>query len=287
MAVFLLLSSFPSEGRAAADVPPGPAAARAPATSTRNGPLRVVFFHTTGCEECDKVEERLPALLTKWHQRVELVDVDASGEAGLAELCRYHDHYDSGSAAPPVVFVGRRCLAGSADILRELDAAIEGELEVGAATFEPTARAASANGPGARTSVRDGNLSGTARSRTAGRPDDAGVIAGRFEQFSVAAVAVTGLADGVNPCAFTTIVFLLSMLAYLGRSRRQMLAVGAGFTTAVFVTYFLLGLGLLEALKAAALRQGLSVALAWIVALLAFVLAAWSLVDAIRCWPVG
>jgi len=272
MAVFLLLSSFPSEGRAAADVPPGPAAARAPATSTRNGPLRVVFFHTTGCEECDKVKERLPALLTKWHQRVELVDVDASGEAGLAELCRYHDHYDSGSAAPPVVFVGRRCLAGSADILRELDAA---------------ARAASANGPGARTSVRDGNLSGTARSRTAGRPDDAGVIAGRFEQFSVAAVAVTGLADGVNPCAFTTIVFLLSMLAYLGRSRRQMLAVGAGFTTAVFVTYFLLGLGLLEALKAAALRQGLSVALAWIVALLAFVLAAWSLVDAIRCWPVG
>jgi hypothetical protein len=93
---------------------------------------------------------------------------------------------------------------------------------------------------------------------------------------------VAGLLDGVNPCAFTTIVFLISVLAYLGKTRRQIAMVGVGFTAAVFVTYFALGLGLLGMTKAFSVSAGLSRWFTYAVAAIAFALAGWSLVDLIR-----
>lgn len=109
----------------------------------------------------------------------------------------------------------------------------------------------------------------------------------KFQSYGLAAVAVAGLVDGVNPCAFTTIVFLLSAVAYVGKTRRQVAIVGVTFTLAVFLTYLLLGVGLLLAIKEFAVHTGLTQWLTWIVAGLAFVLAAWSLWDGIRTVASG
>lgn len=53
-----------------------------------------------------------------------------------------------------------------------------------------------------------------------------------------------GLLDGINPCAFATIIFLVSYLLYLKRRRRFVLAVGACFCLGVFLSYLLYGLSL-------------------------------------------
>jgi cytochrome c biogenesis protein CcdA len=58
-------------------------------------------------------------------------------------------------------------------------------------------------------------------------------------------IAVAGLADGVNPCAFAVVVFFVSYLTYLGRKRREIMLVGVFFILAVFLTYFLVGVGIL------------------------------------------
>ncbi|MHC4986023.1 MAG: hypothetical protein ACYTFO_07700 [Planctomycetota bacterium] len=86
----------------------------------------------------------------------------------------------------------------------------------------------------------------------------------------------------MNPCAFTTIVFLLSMLAFLGKGRRELAIVGVSFTAAIFVTYLLLGIGLLAAIKTFAVTRGISLVLTYVVAALTFVLAGWCFVDAFR-----
>lgn len=57
-------------------------------------------------------------------------------------------------------------------------------------------------------------------------------------------VLSAGLLDGINPCAFATIIFLVSYLLYLKRSRRFVLAVGGCFCLGVFFSYFLYGLSL-------------------------------------------
>lgn len=65
-----------------------------------------------------------------------------------------------------------------------------------------------------------------------------------FKRFAPLAVVGAGLIDGVNPCAFTVIVFFISFLALQGYCRKEVLLVGSFFIFAVFLTYILIGLGI-------------------------------------------
>lgn len=75
---------------------------------------------------------------------------------------------------------------------------------------------------------------------------DTGMI-GIFNRFSFLTVAGAGLIDGINPCAFGVLIFFFSYLTLKGRSRRDIFLTGLLFTLGVFVAYFLIGLGLMQA----------------------------------------
>jgi len=67
----------------------------------------------------------------------------------------------------------------------------------------------------------------------------------RYKHVTATMVIAAGLADGIfNPCAFTVVIFFVSYLAHVGRSRRQIALTGITFMLAVFATYLALGLGL-------------------------------------------
>jgi len=73
--------------------------------------------------------------------------------------------------------------------------------------------------------------------------------------FTVPAVLVAGLVDGVNPCAFAVILFLVSYLTLTGgMGRRQALGYGLAFCAGVFICYLLIGLGFVKLLHV--LQQG-------------------------------
>ena len=91
-----------------------------------------------------------------------------------------------------------------------------------------------------------------------------------------------GLVDGINPCAFTTLIFLLASLALAGRGRREVLAIGALFTLGVFFTYLGVGLGLFAALRAASAVSPISVLLRWIIFAALVVFSALSVYDYTR-----
>lgn len=63
------------------------------------------------------------------------------------------------------------------------------------------------------------------------------------------AVVVTGLLDSVNPCAFAVILLLLAFLFTLRQSRRHILKLGAVYILMIFLVYFAIGLGLLQAVR--------------------------------------
>ena len=58
----------------------------------------------------------------------------------------------------------------------------------------------------------------------------------------------TGLADGVNPCAFAVLLVFLGLMFGLRRSRGMILAVDGLFILMIYVAYLGIGLGLLRAL---------------------------------------
>ncbi len=86
-------------------------------------------------------------------------------------------------------------------------------------------------------------------------------------------VFFAGLADGINPCAFSTLLFLLSFLGLAGKNKRELLVIGTVYTLTVFASYFALGLGLFASLRAlsgfAAFARIMRVFLALILAVLA------------------
>lgn len=66
----------------------------------------------------------------------------------------------------------------------------------------------------------------------------------RFKGFRPLAIVGAGLIDGINPCAFTVIVFFISFLALQGYAKRELTFIGASFIISVFLTYLLIGIGL-------------------------------------------
>jgi cytochrome c biogenesis protein CcdA len=66
----------------------------------------------------------------------------------------------------------------------------------------------------------------------------------RFKAFEPLVIISAGLIDGVNPCAFTVMVFFISFLTLQGYRRRELVIIGLSFILAVFLTYILVGVGL-------------------------------------------
>ncbi len=62
-------------------------------------------------------------------------------------------------------------------------------------------------------------------------------------------VIIAALADSLNPCAFSVMIFLMLTLLAIG-SRKKMLKIGLVYIVSVYLVYFLAGLGILAALQA-------------------------------------
>jgi len=71
----------------------------------------------------------------------------------------------------------------------------------------------------------------------------------KMQSFGFFVIAFAGLGDGINPCAFATILFFVSYLGMVGRKGREILIVGMAFAFSVFITYFLVGLGFFNIVK--------------------------------------
>jgi cytochrome c-type biogenesis protein len=78
------------------------------------------------------------------------------------------------------------------------------------------------------------------------------------------AVFVTGLVDSVNPCAFAVILLLLAFLFTLRQSRGRILQLGFVYIAMIFLVYFAIGLGLLQAVRFSADPHFVARAGSWI-----------------------
>ncbi len=101
----------------------------------------------------------------------------------------------------------------------------------------------------------------------------------RFRKFGLSTVLVAGLIDGLNPCAFATIVFLVSYLAFLGKKSREILLYGIIFTFGVFIAYLIAGMGLMAGFRQLSGFPLITKGIYLVIALFAFVLGIISFYD--------
>lgn len=192
--------------------------------------IYLAYFYQPGCQECDRAELDLRFLKTRYPQLV-VVSFDARAEAALLEwLGEATAVPEEKRLTAPAVFVGKDALVGQDVNAREIESLLARYVATGAdpiwRDFDPNASTES--------------------------------IIRRFRSLGVLTVIGAGLLDGVNPCAFTTIVFFISYLAFIGRKGRDIILVGAAFTLGVFLTYLLVGLGALKFITSLAFLSILS-----------------------------
>lgn len=61
-------------------------------------------------------------------------------------------------------------------------------------------------------------------------------------------VAAAALVDSINPCAFSILLLTIAFLFSIGRLRSSILQIGLVYIAGIFLAYFLIGLGILQAL---------------------------------------
>ena len=215
-------------------------------------PVYLAYFYQVGCIECDRVSYDLAYLEQKYpNLKVETFDLKERMTLNEALCERYGVPVESRLTAP-AIFVGDDYLIGQVINAESLEELIEkySQEQSGA----PWKEIGEEQGAGAS-------------------------IVKRFRSFTLLTVLGAGLLDGVNPCAFTTIIFFVSYLALMGRKGREILLVGASFIAAVFLTYLLVGLGVLGFLRSLGVITILSRTIYLLAALLCFLLVALSLYD--------
>jgi thiol-disulfide isomerase/thioredoxin len=176
------------------DYPPRPGATPALAS---NAPLiHLAYFYQVGCRECDRVEMDLRYLQERYALAV--AEFDVREQSALSEwLGEQAGVPKEERLTAPAIFVGNEALIGNEINARSLEALLEKYAITGAPPawddFDPAKAKQS--------------------------------IVERFKSLGVFTVAFAGLLDGLNPCAFATLIFFVSYLTLSGRKGRQVLAV--------------------------------------------------------------
>lgn len=183
-----------------------------------NGAI-LYYFSYESCREC----KPLLKVLTRWAEQQERnISIEffrLEEEENKENLLKVTEKYQNGDLKLPMVIYKERYYGGQEMIEREFKAEDSGEVALG-----------------------DDENDGVP-------PSARGEKEGALSTLSSSAIFFAGLADGVNPCAFTLIILLISYLSLQLKDKRMLLMAGLIYIGAVFITYFLLGLGLFEFLR--------------------------------------
>jgi hypothetical protein len=231
--------------------------------------LYTELFYSVGCKECEEfLSKDLPKILSAAKKPVVVKTYNILEADGFETYLTRSEAAGVEAGRFPALIAGNAVYEGI-DLIRSYIVEAAG-LSAGTA-LPPDSAAAGDRTAGSREDASSDNL--LVRQGVGG----AGSLI-----LSAVPVLTAGLLDGINPCAFTTIIFLVSALAATGRSRGRILLTGIVFAASVFVTYYLVGLGAFTLIRTASSFTFIAAGLRWVLfaSLLAF--AALSVHDAIR-----
>lgn len=173
---------------------------------------KLIVFHSPACHRCIQVKKELiPKIEREFKAKIEIEYRDISDIENYKLMLGLKEKYQSGiEISLPVFFMEGKFLNGKGEIENNLKILITNSL------------------------ISFGGLK---------KPPAIDLLT-YFRAFTPLAIISAGLIDGINPCAFTVIVFFISFLALQGYRKRELITIGLAFIFAVFLTYLLMGIGI-------------------------------------------
>ncbi len=175
---------------------------------------KVIMFFSPSCHVCTEVKTTiLPDIEQKYNQTVDFERLDLGDENNYKFLLQLTQEYNyTRDIKVPLIFVNKKFFLGKEEIKASLEKEIASIISSGNVT--------------AINSTKNIDLLQI------------------FKGFSIWMILGAGLIDGINPCAFTVIVFFISFLSLQGYKKKELIIIGATFIFSVFLTYLVIGIGL-------------------------------------------
>jgi cytochrome c biogenesis protein CcdA/glutaredoxin len=225
---------------------------------TASSEFDLVLFYGKGCPHCAKeeiflqeMEDKYPTL--KVHRfEVYFNDTDREMMQSMAAA------YKTEVSGVPMTFIDDKVITGFSDAIgKNIENEIRSCVENGCGSpFEKVAST--------ETVTITGDASPTEH------PDKQKTT----ETITIGAVIAGAAVDSINPCEFAVLIILLTTILAAG-VRKRVLWAGISFTLAIYLSYFLMGLGLYSAITAAGITHTFYI----IVAALAIVVGLFNLKD--------
>lgn len=184
--------------------------------------VRLVYFYKNGCEDCKHVEQMLSSLTAVMPElKVEKYNI------GKIDAMRLNESYCEKFKVPtvkrmvaPSIFTGAGALVRSEVNIDRLANLIQRSVEI----------------PDEQWHLVKKSEIASAEKR----------ITQRYSALSTLLIIAAGFLDGIGPCAFATIIFFISYMLITRRSKLEIVQVAGAFILAVFIAYYLIGIGLFE-----------------------------------------
>ncbi|NQT58762.1 MAG: hypothetical protein HQ557_07245 [Bacteroidetes bacterium] len=199
----------------------------------RNNRIFTAFlFYSAGCRDCEELINRfIPVIEEEYSILIELQEYNIMGKSGFERMSWELDSLGIQEVGElPILIMGSSIYQGISAIEKGLLAAAKGEI------------------------ISEGKLVSNSEKQSFQTSSEGSGSDSGTESFLKAAapipVFLAGLVDGINPCAFSTLLFLISVLTMIGRSRLQIAIIGLVFAGSVFITYMAVGFGLFTAVRA-------------------------------------
>lgn len=223
-------------------------------------PVLPLYLFSYDCNYCRRLlGHDLPRLAAKNNVALKVFYYDLSKRGTYALFLNAGAEFGRQNSAVPAIFVGNTVMGGKGEIEHGLPRQIRGFLE------NPRQYHAGMIIPFKK------------------KHDTKSMGKEAFNALTLGMVLGAGLLDGINPCAFTTIIFLISYLSLVGASRGRMLYIGGIFTAAVFITYLLIGMVFFNFARVILREQGIAKTVNILLLLFVCLLALLSFFDYLKC----
>ena len=221
-------------------------------------PVKVEYFYSPGCPDCQRIQKNILPQIEDYADQIRLETFDINIKSNFLKLVAYQNTHKSFNNTTVSMVVDETHLFDSySTIQNELIARIDQQI-----------------------ALRLDGVIADSFSHSDHSIEDESKLIERSAAFTVGAVAVCGLVDGLNPCSFAMLVFFMSLLCIQGGESRQSLFLGFGYALGAFMSYMAIGFGLMKGLHAMQVFPRAQVGFEMGIGVLLIGLSLWSFRDA-------
>ena len=216
---------------------------------------QLVMFYEDGCPHCARIEAFLNSIAPKY-PTLEITRYEIHDPAAHDLLDQLLTAYNAELGPVPIIFIGDVAFVGGTFYgLYSEPTTVSGRAEE-MQLEQVIQQAIEEDAPSPLSRIEGKSGSGLAKSLT------------------IPAVVLAAAADSVNPCTFAVLVLLLGTLLVAGK-RGKVLQAGLAFIAAIYISYFLMGIGIFSAIQAAGVQRPFVIAVSG----LAILLGLWNMKD--------